>query len=705
MSSFFQKTAFFIFMLMCLQDVAMAATEFRINRPGYLPLSEKTAVLLSDIPLKNLRFEVADALSMESAGTFSMHLITSKVNDSNFAYQLDFSSLQKPGTYIIKTENKNSGPFKINADIYRNYQEDILMYLRNNRTKNSQQGAWWTDGSRTMLSPGMTAITCYQLLDAYQTNPAIFADQYDDAGNNLPDEIPDILNEAKYGIDFLLKKHPVYMADSLQKTNPGQHFKYASLAGKYASALMLASDVLEPFYPGNQSAYISNAEKLYQTGINFPGVFSNPAVPDPLNSEKNWMDDMQLAALHLYFNTLEDRYLQDGIAFGQAEPVPQWIYAGMNPSMDWFPLVNHSLPLMAQLENPELRTTSRLNFKNILQRIMPHPDSVNSGKFTENPAQLTAMYKLAFLYRHITRDESFFRTEKAVLNTLSGCNNSGLYLKDYINGQKQDNHWPDITFVSSVLQLIAGEMLQVSVNQQEDKKEYFRGALSRTDISKKQISLLWVGHDYDDGFKTVLKTLERTQVKATFFLTTVFINKPGNLSLLKKLIKQGHQAGIVGVGYQSVCNKIDPDMPAMSKEQFLRNLRISYNVLKKAGLKKDDAPYYFPPYEMYNDSIIAWCREYGVIPVRSTPGTLSGQDNSIPSMREEYYSTREIFDDILQTENESGLNGYIFQFYLGTNPIRKDKFYNSLIPFITTLRKQGYVFTDLKKGSELSEKK
>ena len=131
------------------------------------------------------------------------------------------------------------------------------------------------------------------------------------------------------------------------------------------------------------------------------------------------------------------------------------------------------------------------------------------------------------------------------------------------------------------------------------------------------------------------------------------------------------------------------------KRVFLNDLKENYTALKRLGISKQQAPFFNPPFELYNDSISRWCKDVGIYLVRSTPGTYSNLDYTFPEMRENYYSSKEIIDRIMQVERTQGLNGYILQFHFGVNPGRKDKFYNHLHNLIGNLKKAGYEFVDL----------
>ena len=125
------------------------------------------------------------------------------------------------------------------------------------------------------------------MLFAYQKNPESFADEFDKDGHQSANGIPDILDEAKWGLDWLLKMNPeknvmfnqiaddrdhkgfrLPNEDSLSygkgferpvyfcTGKPQGIFKYknrtdgiASTAGKYASAFTLGAELFEKYFP------------------------------------------------------------------------------------------------------------------------------------------------------------------------------------------------------------------------------------------------------------------------------------------------------------------------------------------------------------------------------------------------------------------------------------------------------------------------
>lgn len=134
------------------------------------------------------------------------------------------------------------------------------------------------------------------------------------------------------------------------------------------------------------------------------------------------------------------------------------------------------------------------------------------------------------------------------------------------------------------------------------------------------------------------------------------------------------------------------DSLLITKAQFDADLEGNYAEMAKFGIKKSNATYFLPPYEWYNETIADWTKKQNLSLINFTPGTRSNADYTYPEMGKSYRGTEEIYQSIVNyNENsENGLNGFILLLHIGTDPRRKDKFYNSLDDLIDYLKKSGY---------------
>lgn len=121
------------------------------------------------------------------------------------------------------------------------------------------------------------------------------------------------------------------------------------------------------------------------------------------------------------------------------------------------------------------------------------------------------------------------------------------------------------------------------------------------------------------------------------------------------------------------------------------DLRANYKAMEKFGIRKENARYFLPPFEWYNDTISAWTRQEGLQLINFSPGTLSHADYTTPDLRN-YRSSETIYQSITAYEKQNGMNGFILLVHIGTAPARTDKFYARLEALIVHLKKEGYSF-------------
>lgn len=142
------------------------------------------------------------------------------------------------------------------------------------------------------------------------------------------------------------------------------------------------------------------------------------------------------------------------------------------------------------------------------------------------------------------------------------------------------------------------------------------------------------------------------------------------------------------------CDWTNRDSLLVTRQEFDTDLSNSYKELAKFGVKKENAHYFLPPYEWYNDSIVEWTAQQGLQLVNYSSGTRSTADYTYPEMGNRYVGSKDIYHSIINYEKSSlnGLNGFILLVHIGTDPRRKDKFYLLLPQLITELQQKGYEF-------------
>jgi len=221
------------------------------------------------------------------------------------------------------------------------------------------------------------------------------------------------------------------------------------------------------------------------------------------------------------------------------------------------------------------------------------------------------------------------------------------------------------------------------------------GGIIRTDRTKRQIHLVFTGHEFADGGSVIQEVLRKHSIKASFFLTGDFYRNPQFADLLSALKKDGHYLGAHSDKHLLYCSWEKRDSLLVTREVFCRDVIDNYREMERFGIKRTDAGFFMPPFEWYNDTISAWTKELGFALINFTPGTYSNADWTHPELGNQYLSTDTIYARILRFERSrpDGLSGFLLLTHIGTDPRRQDKFYSRLDELVTTLKSKGYRFT------------
>ena len=220
------------------------------------------------------------------------------------------------------------------------------------------------------------------------------------------------------------------------------------------------------------------------------------------------------------------------------------------------------------------------------------------------------------------------------------------------------------------------------------------GAIIRGDISRKEIALVFTGHEFAEGGPTILETLKRHGVPASFFLTGTFYANNSFHQLIRDLKEEGHFLGAHSDEHLLYADWSKRDSLLVTEERFKADLRGNYQRMEAFGIRVAEAQYFLPPYEWYNATIVRWTGEMGLTLVNFSPGTRSTADYTYPQMSNRYVSSDLIYQSIIEYKQKdpNGLNGFILLMHIGTDPRRTDKFYNKLDRLINELKEEGYKF-------------
>ena len=484
---------FLVFALISMLLFPLQADEWiRINQLGYLPQSIKVAVFMSEEGNELNEFQLVDAYTQQVVKTFRTLKESGSIGNMKSTYRLNFSDYTVPGVYCLKAGQAVSPRFPINAQVYNGTADFLLNYMRQQRcgynpmlkdschvhdayivyhpTKTGQPldvRGGWHDAADYLQYTTTSANAIYQMLFAYQQNPQAFGDAYDANGHKGANGIPDIVDEIKWGLDWLNRMNPepgeLYNQIADDRDHAGMRLPsecmvdygygpgkgrpvyfcsgepqvrgkfmnattgVASTAGKFASCFALGARVLKDFYPEFAALIGSKADAAYQEGVKKPGVCQTASVLSPyIYEEDNWVDDMELGAMELYQSTGDVKYLNQAVEYGRCEPVTPWMGADSARHYQWYPFMNMGHYHLAKAKHPNVSKEFARNMHSGIQRT--YEKAVESPFLHGIPYiwcsnnLTTAMLTQCRLYRETTGDEQYAEMEAALLDWLFGCN-------------------------------------------------------------------------------------------------------------------------------------------------------------------------------------------------------------------------------------------------------------------------------------------
>ncbi len=481
-----------LFTLSCNLIVAQTNSWIRINQLGYQPSSRKIAVWCSkkEQPVKT--FQLIDATTKKIAFSGSAGKAFGAYGPFAQSHQLNFSSFKKPGKYYLQSAGTKSPEFIIGEDVYKGAADFCLRYMRQQRTGfnpylkdscHTDDGyvlygqkagipdstyvdvvGGWHDASDYLQYSSTSANATYHLLMAYRDFKSVFSDQHLANGLAGKNATPDILDEAKWGLDWLLKMHPkpdvmfnqiaddrdhqgmrIPKMDSFYgkgyqrpvyfvSGEPQQRGKFmnnttgtSSTAGKFTSAFALGASVFEEIDFNYSQNLLAKSISAFDFAIQKEGVTQTASVKSPyIYSEENWTDDMELATASLYTVTGKLAYTSAALDYAESEKITPWLGADTAKHYQWYPFINLGHYELAKgLKGPQKDTIISYYKRGIeLVNNKARENAFNRGiPFIWCSNNLTTSFAIqCYWYRQLTGDNQFEDLELANFDWLFGLN-------------------------------------------------------------------------------------------------------------------------------------------------------------------------------------------------------------------------------------------------------------------------------------------
>ena len=475
-----------------------AQTWIRINQAGYLPDDIKVAVLISENGTDGV-FEVYDALS----GAVVLRGVGKAADASKWAlksaWRLDMTEITAPGSYYVVSNGVESPVFRIGSDVYDGLADFLLTYMRQQRCGDNPYNdhpchqhdgyivdhptrsgehidvtGGWHDATDYLQYMTTTSTSIYQMAFAwkYTEDKSMFKDCFDATGRPGSNGIPDVVDEIKWGLDWLDKMNPapreMYYQIADDRDHAGMRLPYldsvdygygrgegrpvyfvtgkpqiagkkvnrttgvSSAAGKFASTFALGADVIRKWYPDFASKIEGKVQDAWDFALEFPGNTQTACVVSPyFYEEDTWVDDVELAAATQYALGNGDWWKQQAAYWGELEPVTPWMERGRGPGKEyhhyqWYPFINLGHWLLAESDDAavsaEFAGYMKQGLEDIRERAGEDPFFHGVPYLWCSNNLTSAAVTQAYLYERATGDTSFREMEAALRDWLFGCN-------------------------------------------------------------------------------------------------------------------------------------------------------------------------------------------------------------------------------------------------------------------------------------------
>ena len=389
----------------------------RANQIGYRPQDLKLGIAFAKEPLPG-SFAVLTADNHQSVFEGEAKPIPGvKWGQFENHVELNFSALKAPGRYVLRVGESKSLPFTIGASAFDELPGQLLEFMREQRcgynpwldavchpfdgrtaygpltngTYLDARGGWHdaADLLKYLLTSGNATaqmLLAYELVSPQskvQSPKSLAADTVNALGQPYANGIPDILDEARWGLEWMLKLHPgpdqlyhqvaddrdhtgrrlpqneiadygwgkggprvVYFADGqpqglrqYQSASTG----IANLAGRHAAAMALAYQIWkdDPRQRAFAERCLQTGKEVYAMGLAKEGVQQGNSYGAPYRYEETtWADDMEWGAAELFRATREPRYLEDARRYANLAASESWMGKEQTGHYQYYPFMN-----------------------------------------------------------------------------------------------------------------------------------------------------------------------------------------------------------------------------------------------------------------------------------------------------------------------------------------------------------------------------
>jgi hypothetical protein len=336
----------------------------RFNQIGFLPTDYKTAIVLSYNNLAGKEIKLINSKTGNVVSHIEFGDNQGTYGNFRYTYLIDFSETSSEGEYYFRYAQQKTPIFKIGKEILDGLADSLLQFFKVQRcgytdpymhkichisdatslisgqqiiSKGIDVTGGWHDAGDYVKFLNTTSYATYMLLFSYNFDPVRFS--FDKNNNN----VPDVLDEAKVGLDWMLRcyyKKDILVTqvqdlrdhdvgwrmpdeDPLGFDRPAYVGIGKNLIGIYSATMALASRIWNEKlqYPEFANKCLNAASMIYSVRDKVVDVDSSGTGS---YLDKNYLGKIALGAIELYKSTGVQEYLSQAKAYADLAGADYW---------------------------------------------------------------------------------------------------------------------------------------------------------------------------------------------------------------------------------------------------------------------------------------------------------------------------------------------------------------------------------------------
>ena len=472
----------------------------RLNQLGFAPGDPKSAVVFGGEPLP-IEFRIVSVPAGSTVFTGKIKPIAGSWAQFDRHGEIDFSAFAREGSYVVEVGSTRSPQFRIARNVNSEISDQLLEFMRQQRcgynpyvdavchsfdgrtafgpeppgTYINASGGWHDAGDQLkylLTSSNATA----QMLLAYELakhNPHAFADNFNNRGQPGANNTPDILDEALWGLTWMLRLHPkpdqlyhqvaddrdhkgfrlpqnetvdygwgpgsyrvVYFADGQPqglREYKSESTGVANLAGRYAAAMALGYQIWkdDPRLRSFAQTLLQAGREVYALGQAKEGVQQGNSYGAPYRyAETTWADDMEWGAAELFRATRDVRYLRDAKRYALLARDESWMGKEEAGHYQYYPFMNighfRLYDLVDVRTKRQLANFYREQIERCIKRGETNPYGIGVPFIWCSNNLVVALATQTLLYERMTGDKRYRQFTAKQIDWLLGRNPWGV---------------------------------------------------------------------------------------------------------------------------------------------------------------------------------------------------------------------------------------------------------------------------------------